>query len=294
MTNAVNLASAAGTGFAFRNRIINGDMRIDQRNNGASVSLLNSLAYSTVDRFFTNASSSSGQYSAQRITAADGTNRLRITSPAGGTGIVLGQRIEALNSRDLAGNTVTVSLKLVSSSARDVTWTLSYANSSDVFTSVTQIATGVWSVTTSEQVFSATVSIPSAATTGLQLQISTPTLSGGATLTTGDWQLEEGSVATPFERRPYGLEQSLCERFYQRLYVVTYQYVPGAATVYAPLAYTTMRTTPTASVITANLYSGTTSVSVSGTGPSGGYVAPVGTSAGYIGAYPLVALGAEL
>ena len=294
MTNAVNLASAAGTGFAFRNRIINGAMAVDQRNSGASVSLLNSLAYSTVDRFFTNASSSSGQYSAQRITAADGTNRLRITSPAGGTGIILGQRIEALNSRDLAGNTVTISLKLVSSAARDVTWTLSYANSSDVFTTVTQIATGTWSVTTSEQVFSTTISIPSAATTGLQFQISTPSLSGGATLTTGDWQLEVGSVATPFERRPYGLELSLCERYYQRLYVVTYQYVPGAATVYAPLAYTTMRTTPTASVITANLYSGTTSVSVSGTGPSGGYVAPVGSTAGYIGAYPLVALGAEL
>lgn len=214
MTNAVNLASAAGTGFAFRNRIINGGMAVDQRNAGASAALLNSLAYSTVDRFFTNASSSSGQYSAQRITAADGTNRLRITSPAGGTGIVFGQRIEALNSRDLAGNTVTVSLKLVSSSARDVTWTLSYANSTDVFTSVTQIATGTWSVTTSEQTFSATVSIPSAATTGLQFQISTPTLSGGATLTTGDWQLEVGSVATPFERRPYGLELSLCQRYF--------------------------------------------------------------------------------
>lgn len=214
MTNAVNLASAAGTGFAFRNRIINGGMAVDQRNAGASAALLNSLAYSTVDRFFTNASSSSGQYSAQRITATDGTNRLRITSPAGGTGIVLGQRIESLNSRDLAGNTVTVSLKLVSSSARDVTWTLFYANSTDVFTSVTQIATGTWAITTNEQLFSVTVSVPSAATTGLQLQISTATLSGGATLTTGDWQLEVGSVATPFERRLYGQEVALCQRYF--------------------------------------------------------------------------------
>lgn len=30
-------------------------------------------------------------------------------------------------------------------------------------------------------------------------------------------QLEEGSVATPFENRPYGLELSLCQRYYQLL-----------------------------------------------------------------------------
>lgn len=28
-------------------------------------------------------------------------------------------------------------------------------------------------------------------------------------------QLEEGSVATPFENRPYGLELSLCQRYYE-------------------------------------------------------------------------------
>lgn len=29
-------------------------------------------------------------------------------------------------------------------------------------------------------------------------------------------QLEEGSVATPFEQRPYGLELSLCQRYFQK------------------------------------------------------------------------------
>lgn len=37
--------------------------------------------------------------------------------------------------------------------------------------------------------------------------------------TTGAWltdvQLEEGSIATPFEQRPYGLELSLCQRYYE-------------------------------------------------------------------------------
>ena len=31
-------------------------------------------------------------------------------------------------------------------------------------------------------------------------------------------QLEEGPVATPFENRPYGLELSLCQRYYQQIY----------------------------------------------------------------------------
>ena len=31
-------------------------------------------------------------------------------------------------------------------------------------------------------------------------------------------QLEEGSVATPFEQRPYGLELSLCQRYYEKSY----------------------------------------------------------------------------
>lgn len=44
-----------------------------------------------------------------------------------------------------------------------------------------------------------------------------------ASATVNDWvwiekvQLEEGSVATPFENRPYGLELSLCQRYYEKV-----------------------------------------------------------------------------
>lgn len=199
--------------YGFKNRIINGAMVIDQRNNGASVSLLNSLAYSTVDRFYTNASSSSGQYSAQRIALSDGSNRLRITSPAGGIALVVGQRIESANSYDLAGSAVTFRMLLSSSSTRTVTWTIFYANTTDNFTSTTQIATGTWNVGVAEQAFIETVTIPSAAITGLQLQISTANISGGATLTIGGVQLEKGSTATSFDYRPYGTELVLCQRY---------------------------------------------------------------------------------
>jgi len=41
-------------------------------------------------------------------------------------------------------------------------------------------------------------------------------------------QLETGSVATPFERRPYGTELMLCQRYYEKSYNIAT--VPGTAT----------------------------------------------------------------
>lgn len=54
-----------------RNRIINGDMRIDQRNAGASVTATNSVRY-TVDRFacFAGAPSGAGVFTAQQVSDA--------------------------------------------------------------------------------------------------------------------------------------------------------------------------------------------------------------------------------
>ena len=70
---SVNLSTGevnAGT-VQFRNRIINGDMRIDQRNSGVAASLtLNSLTY-CLDRCFTNTTSfTTGSATVQRVTDA--------------------------------------------------------------------------------------------------------------------------------------------------------------------------------------------------------------------------------
>ena len=47
-------------------------------------------------------------------------------------------------------------------------------------------------------------------------------------------QLEEGSVATPFEQRPYGLELSLCQRYYEKLAVGHFRYYTATATSIVP------------------------------------------------------------
>ena len=59
-------------------------------------------------------------------------------------------------------------------------------------------------------------------------------------------QLEEGSVATPFENRPIGTELALCQRYYQSFtagVTLTLNSAPWAPFIYSfPV---TMRSTPT-------------------------------------------------
>ena len=63
-------------------------------------------------------------------------------------------------------------------------------------------------------------------------------------------QLEEGSVATPFENRPYGLELSLCQRYYQ---IFRHRLIESRnAGEYASMSVTLpvpMRTAPSVSVV---------------------------------------------
>lgn len=72
-------------------------------------------------------------------------------------------------------------------------------------------------------------------------------------------QMEEGSVATPFEQRPIGLELSLCERYFKssREYIGSGTY-NGLVTV-SSMFGTVMRVTPTLSNSIANPGFGTVS-----------------------------------
>jgi hypothetical protein len=70
--------------------------------------------------------------------------------------------------------------------------------------------------------------------------------SSGVTIWLKNVQLELGSVATPFEQRPYGLELSLCQRYYQ---VIDGIYVSGYNNGHHancfPLTINEMRVAPT-------------------------------------------------
>lgn len=214
---SINGGPLAGT----RNRIINGGMAVDQRNAGASQTFTAgaALAYS-VDRWYGYCTGAN--VTGQRVQGATvGQFYYRFTGAASVTAIGFGQRIEQLNSADLAGTTATLSVDLANSVLTTVTWTAYYATTADTFGTLasptrTQIATGTFTVNSTVTRYSTQISVPAAATTGIEIVFTVGAQTSG-TWTIGNVQLEAGSVATPFERRSYGQELALCQRYYETI-----------------------------------------------------------------------------
>lgn len=258
MTNAVNLASAAGTGFAFRNRIINGDMRIDQRYGGTSVTSVVSFfgAYS-LDRWgslATAASKYTFQQNAGAVTPPSGfQNYIGITSSSAyslavGDYFGIGQRIEGFNFADAnwgTANAQSVTLSFwvrssltgtfgaaVQNSAQTRSYPFTYAvNAANTWeyktVTIPGDTSGTWIGATNgiglSLIFGigvgTTYSGPANTWAGANYVSATGSTSvvgtNGATFYLTGVQLEVGSVATPFERRLYGQELALCQRYYQ-------------------------------------------------------------------------------
>lgn len=203
---------------SFKNKIINGGFNIDQRNNGSSQTITAGAALSyCLDRWY--AYCTGANVTVQQI-VTNNDARLRFTGLASNTGIGLGQRIEAKNCFDMINKTATLSCKLSSTSLTSITWTAYYANSTDSFGSLasptkTQIATGSFTINTTETLYSATMSIPSAAYTGIEIVFTGGALLGSQTLTIGNVCLEKGSILTGYEDRPIQYEDFLCKRYYE-------------------------------------------------------------------------------
>lgn len=223
-TSGVSLTGQfdSASSFGFKNRIINGQMQIAQRATSATITAGSTIAlgYSTVDRFYvycTGANVTAAQVAGTGATK----NRLQITGAASVTAVGIGQRIEALNSYDLAGSTATLSVDISNNLLTTVTWTASYATTTaDTFgtlaaPTVTQIATGSFTVTSTLTNYSAQITIPAAATTGLQIVFTVGAQVSG-TWVIGNVQLEKSSIATSFDYRPYGAELALSQRYYYR------------------------------------------------------------------------------
>ena len=106
-----SLQAAAASPYVLKNRIINGDMQIDQRNAGASLTLTNSVLY-TVDRW-SGFEDTDGGATAQQVTdAPTGFNnslKITITSQDSSLGaaqrLIVQHRIEGYNIADLGFGT---------------------------------------------------------------------------------------------------------------------------------------------------------------------------------------------
>lgn len=247
--------SSAPTGF--KNRIINGNMAIAQRATSATVTAgtavpTASTGYPCVDRFFVY--STGANVTAAQVAGSGATQyRLQITGAASVTAVGVGQRIEQMNSYDMAGSTATLSVDLANSLLTTVTWTASYATTANTFGTIgtptkTQIATGTFTVSSTVTNFSTQISIPSAATTGIEILFTVGAQTSG-TFTVGKVQLTKAATAETFDVRPYGTELVLCQRYCQTVAANFHVgYTISSAVLYSGGPYvfpTTMRTAPT-------------------------------------------------
>jgi len=284
-TATANLSSLNGGPIAgSRNRIINGDMRIDQRNAGASVTPTDNQ-YS-IDRWSCGqnvASKFSVQQNAGSVTPPPGfSNYLGCTSlsaytPTGSNYFYVAQTVEGFNLSDFAwgtanARTVTLSFWVRSSltgtfggalsngsRAYPYAYTISAANTWEYKTiTFAGDTSGTWNSTNGYGVavrFSLGTGSTYAGTAGswqsAELVTSTGATSvvgtSGATFYITGVQLEPGTVATPFERRSYGAELALCQRYFQKLTLAPLGSTISIRHLYQPVyaLKTTMRATPT-------------------------------------------------
>jgi len=296
----------------FRNRIINGDMRIDQRNAGASLSPTSAAYGYAVDRFPAYNSTAGSKFSIQRSTDAPTgfSNSVVVTSSsaysvAAGDQFYFCQFIEGFNSADFAfgtasAKTVTLSFWVKSSltgtfggslmnsaynRSYPFSYTISAANTWEQKTvTIAGDTTGTWIGSTNGlglrvhfglgigSTYSGTAGAWAAAEryapTGAVSVVGT----NGATFYITGVQLEVGSVATPFERRDYGRELIMCQRYYQQLAKATWEPVTAqpssAPNIISCMFKVSTRAAPTVTLSNISVYSGGTPT-VNNTGTDG-------------------------
>jgi hypothetical protein len=255
--------------FGMRNRIINGAMRIDQRNNGAANTPAAATVTYTLDRwaaYGSQASKFSVQQDSSANTVAGFTSSLKVTSLSAysvgaSEGFWVRQVIEGNNIADLSwgtanAKTVTLSFWVRSSLTGTFGGTLidNYTPLSYPF-SYTISAANTWEQKSITIAGPTSGTFPTGNTAGTYVQFSLgigSSFSGtggswqaanlqsvtGATSVVGTngatWyitgvQLEEGSTPTSFEYRQYGTELALCQRYFAKTSTQLYGSISGAA-----------------------------------------------------------------
>ena len=259
-TATINSYTPTESNMAGRNRIINGDMKIDQRNAGASVTPSATALYTyLVDRWAYNPTQASKMTFGQNLNS--------VTPPAGytnyfggqvgasanvtvGSGdyFFLRQVVEGFNISDLSWGTASAQAVTLSFWVRSsltgtfggtlenaglnrgypFSYTISAANTWEQKSlTIVGDTTGTWITNNGKGIdvrFGLGAGASFQGTAGSWQAINTVSATGavnlvatnGATWYITGVQLEAGSVATPFERRPYGQELALCQRYYQQ------------------------------------------------------------------------------
>ena len=235
----------------FKNYIINGNFDVWQR--GTSFSGLTNGSYS-VDRWVVYDTVNDINYNVIRNTGVfQGGYGAAYTWNSGTGGRSIMQFIENV-TKFKVGTQVTISFEAYTDSTP---YTIDVA---------IQGVKGVWTASTTESVsnitltniktrYSVTLTVPDWTTLGidyahledtkLACKFTLPHTTNGKNFIISKVQLEEGSVATPFEQRPYGLELSLCQRYYEKILTSIRAYADGGSFYWAIPMKVNKRNTPT-------------------------------------------------
>lgn len=241
-TDQVQVANLNGGPLAgTRNRIINGDFSVAQRGTSFVSGANNDDAY-TLDRWYILSDGNDAIDVTQETSTVPTNQKYAIALDVETINKKFGiaQIIENVNCVGLTGGNVTLSFKAKVSSttkldnvkAAIIAWSgTADTVTSDIIsawgaegTNPTLIANATYentpanlSVTTSYATYSLSANIDTASTSNIIVfiwsDVTDTTL--GDFLYVTDVQLEPGTVATPFERRSYGQELALCQRYYE-------------------------------------------------------------------------------
>jgi hypothetical protein len=225
----INGAAASG----FRNKIINGCMRISKKGNGAAALGANYYGADGIITFIGGWSAISGA-AVTRDTLAFNESRfstgaahyVSMASATGASGyIAFLTRIEAADAQELGGKVVTVAARLQAwaTAPSNYYFRIYKANAVNDFSAQTLVSQsanfGSLAVSTTAAP-SHTFTIPAGdCITGLQVELVvefTGAVAASTFVFLGDFQFCEGSQRMPFELRPIAIEEQLRRRYYRK------------------------------------------------------------------------------
>ena len=229
--------SSVAQALSFRNRLINGNFSVDQRNDGAATNIADDVY--CLDRWYVLSQTNTVNVSRQTNSENGSPTNIRLTqnqSTAQRCGIA--QIIESINCRDLRGESIALNFRVRCSSSQAIryavlewtgtldavtsdvvnSWTNGTFTTGQFFNSTSLTLVGTGSITPSASTWtSLTTALTGTVSSSMNNLIvfiwSEGTLAQNATLDLSQVQLERGTTATTFERVDYQVSLNRCRRY---------------------------------------------------------------------------------